>query len=744
MPSKSHEDPRLFLNRHLSWMQFNRRVLEEALDPANPVLERVKFLAITASNLDEFVEVRVAGLLQQAGHGSGEAGPDGLQPSEVLGHLNAELHAFVQDQYDCWRAHLVPALAEEGIRVRKIRELNPAAKRAVDRFYSERVEPLLTPVTVDPVHPFPRVLNKALCLAFLLRRRRKSPHIYTGVVTVPRALPRLFRVPSAPEKIEYVFLHDVVHAFAARLYHGYQILSAAPFRVTRNSNLYLREEESRNILDYVDAQLHERRKGEVVRLEIEAGADPEIVAQLGKNFRISPAQIFQVDGPVNLSRLFQLYDQTPRPNLTFRPFVPRTMDAKMETASLFNILHLRDVLLHHPYDSYSTVVGFIESAARDPNVLSIKQTLYRTSENSPIVRALMEAAARKEVTVVVELKARFDEASNVRWARSLQEAGVQVYHGVVGLKTHCKLALLVRQDSEGVVRRYAHLGTGNYNPSTAKFYTDLSLLTHDEEITEAAHRVFNYLTAYSEDPNYGPLYVAPLNLGKNVVSLIDREAKHARAGRPALIVAKMNSLLDKDVIQALYRASQAGVQIELIVRGACALRPGVLGVSSRIRVRSVIGRFLEHSRIFVFGNAGAPEVYLGSADWMPRNLHERVEVVFRLKDKALCEQVCQTILMPYLADTAKCRILQRDGSYIRAHAAAARAQNGTRFNVQEYLIHRAEGRAEPDGAPLRAAFLAASSPIVEALTAKWISASVAADVAVDVAAEQVSEMGGAK
>ena len=718
MKRSSPDDSRLYFNRHISWLQFNRRVLEEALDNANPLLERVKFLAITAANLDEFVEVRLAGLLQQAEHGSGEAGPDGLRPDAVLGKLTTDIHDFVHDQYDCWRSHLVPALAQEGIRVRRIRELKLPARRAVEKFYAERVEPLLTPVTVDPSHPFPRVANKALCLAFLLRRKRKASHIYLGVVTVPRALPRLFRLPAAEGKIEYVFLHDVVNAFAARLYHGYQILSAAPFRVTRNSNLYLREEESRSILDSVDAQLHQRRKGEVVRLEIEAGTDREIISRLGMNFRLSASQIYQVDGPVNLSRLFQLYEQTPRPDLGYRQFNPRMMSVTPGTPNLFHILHERDVLLHHPYDSYSTVVGFIESAARDPNVLSVKQTLYRTSEDSPIVRALMEAAARKEVTVVVELKARFDEASNIRWARSLQEAGVQVYHGLVGLKTHCKLALLARQDSDGVVRRYAHLGTGNYNPSTARFYTDLSLLTHDTEITEAVHRVFNYLTAYSEQANYGPLSVAPLNLGKNVVSLIDREAKHARAGKPTMIVAKMNSLLDKEIIQALYRASNAGVHIELIVRGACALRPGVRGVSSRIRVRSVIGRFLEHSRVFVFGNAGQTEVYLGSADWMPRNLHERVEVVFRLKDRGLCETVCQTILMPYLTDTEKCRLLQPDGSYIRARAVA-RSSNGTRFNVQEYLIHVAEGRDTVHGLPLRPAFLAPSSPIFQLLSAKW-------------------------
>jgi polyphosphate kinase len=716
------DNPRLFLNRHLSWMQFNQRVLDEALDTHNPVLERVKFLAITASNLDEFVEVRVAGILQQAEQGKGEAGPDGLAPREVLTLLSASIHDFVKEQYDCWRDKLVPALAEESIRVRSFRELKPEARKTVDRFYLDRVEPLMTPVTVDPAHPFPRVLNKALCMAFLLRKRRKDSQVYLGVVTVPRALPRVLRIPSAEGAIEYIFLHDIVQAYAERLYHGYKILSSAPFRVTRNSNLYLREEESRSILDSVDSQLHRRRKGAAVRLEIEAGADLEIIERLRSNFVLAAWQVFQVNGPINLSRLFNLYDQTVRPDLKFPAFTPKELDVPPDPPALFSLLRQRDILLHHPYDSYSAVVRFIESAALDPDVLSIKQTLYRTSEDSPIARALMEAAAKKEVTVVVELKARFDEASNIRWARSLQEAGVQVYHGLVGLKTHCKLALLVRRDPDGKVRRYAHLGTGNYNPSTARFYTDLSLLTSDPPITEAVHYVFNFLTAYSERAHFGPLSVAPLNLGKNCVSLIDREAAHAKAGRPAMIVAKVNSLLDKNIIQALYRASQAGVHVELIVRGACALRPGVRGISSRIHVRSVVGRFLEHSRIFVFGNGGDTEVYLGSADWMPRNLYERVEVIFRLKDPSLCQKVCNEILLPYFADTEKVRFLLSTGQYARKlpgtiHAAA----NGTRFNVQDFFMGLAEDR-EPSSAALTPALLEKlhALPMYEALSAKWV------------------------
>jgi polyphosphate kinase len=719
--------PSLFFNRHLSWLEFNRRVLDEALDVRNPLLERIKFLAITASNLDEFVEVRLAGLLQQAEQGLGEPGPDGLAPADVLAQLSSAIHVFVDAQYDCWREKLLPTLREESIRIRNFRQLRPEARKAVEQFFLERVEPLMTPVTVDPAHPFPRVLNKALCMAFLLQRRRKDSQIYLGVATVPRALPRVFRTPSADGTFDYIFLHDIVEAYAGRLYHGYKILSSAPFRVTRNSNLYLREEESRSILDSVDAQLHRRRKGEAVRLEIDANASPEITERLRSNFRLAPWQVVRVNGPVNLSRLFNLYDQTARPDLKFTPFVPKELPIASSPHALFGLLRERDVLLHHPYDSYSAVVRFIESAASDPDVLSIKQTLYRTSEDSPIVRALTQAAAKKEVTVVVELKARFDEASNIRWARSLQEAGVQVYHGLVGLKTHCKLALLARRDPDGKMRRYAHLGTGNYNPSTARSYTDLSLLTSDAQVTEAVHYVFNFLTAYSQQPSYGPLSVAPLNLGKQCVQLIEREIVHARAGRPSLVVAKVNSLLDKDIIHALYRASQAGVPIELIVRGACALRPGLRGVSHRIHVRSIVGRFLEHSRIFVFGNGGDTEVYLGSADWMPRNLYERVEVIFRLKDPVLCQKVCSEILLPYFADTEKTRHLLSTGLYQCAPPRGANApEDGRAFNVQEFFIDAAQnhrGIAEALPASLTAKLKA--WPVYDILSAKWNTPSVA-------------------
>jgi polyphosphate kinase len=692
------------LNREESWLKFNWRVLEEAGDLRNPLLERVKFLAISASNLDEFFEIRVGGLLQQLEDGHNSTTPDGLTMVEERELIKDATHEFVDEQYSCWNERLRPELAEQGIRVLGIDELDDAALAFVDDYCERELDPLLTPVTVDPAHPFPRVINKATCVALLLRRRRRSSLTYTGVVTVPRALPRLVRLPSQGT-IDFIFLADLVVHHAARMYKGYDIVSSAAFRVTRNSNLYLQEEESRNLLESVRAELHNRRKGDAVRMEIESEADPEIIERLGTVFELDRWQIFPVNGPVNLSRLFNIYDEAARPDLKFRTFVPRELRLTAKSRDLFEELRRHDVLLHHPYDSYDAVISFIQSAAEDERVLSIKQTLYRTSEHSLIVPSLMAAAAHKEVTAVVELKARFDEASNIRWARDLEDAGVQVFHGLVGLKTHCKLSLLVRRDPDGVTRQYAHLGTGNYNATTAKIYTDLSLLTADPEITSAVHDVFSFLTAYAEHPNYGPLLVAPLDLAEKSMSLIEREAEHAREGRPARMIVKINSLVDNDIIQSLYHASQAGVDIDLLVRGICSLRPGIRGVSDRIRVRSIVGRFLEHSRIFYFENGGEPEVYLGSADWMSRNLHERVEVLFPLRNPLLRDRVVHEILAAYLADNMKARFLRKDGRYLRAwQSPRGRSKSPPRgaaaFNAQDFLIGLAEGIKTPEEIPV--------------------------------------------
>lgn len=695
------DSPTYFFNRELSWLAFNRRVQEEAEDPGNPLLERVKFLGITASNLDEFFEVRVASLLQKIEDGIDETGPDGIPLVTLRDRIAVEAKEFVDRQYQCWNRQLMPALNELGIRVLEYQSLSTEQKRYVEEYFLKEVDPLLTPVTVDPAHPFPRVINKALCLGFLLRRRRRSSGNYMGVLTVPRLLPRLVQLPSESGQNDYIFLNDLLYQFADRLYRGYEIVSAAAFRVTRNSNLYLEEEESRNLLETVRTEMHNRHKGDAVRLEIDAYASQEIVERLRTNFELDHWQVFRTDGPVNLNRLFNLYELTPRPDLKFRSFLPRPLQLTGKSHDLFDELRKHDVLLHHPFDSYDTVVNFLEGAAEDPAVVSIKQTIYRTSTDSPIGQALIDAAETKEVTVVVELKASFDEASNIRWARNMEDAGVQVFHGLVGLKTHCKLALVVRRDPDGEIRRYAHLGTGNYNPVTSRFYTDLSLLTADPEVTLAVHDVFNFLTAYAEKPHYEPLMVAPLDLAEKTLALIAREADHARQGRPARIVAKMNSLLDKNVIQELYRASQAGVSIDLIVRGICALRPGVRGVSQNIRVRSIVGRFLEHSRIFYFTNGGDDEVYLGSADWMPRNLYERVEVCFPVRNEMLRQRLKQEVLEAYLLDNVKARTLHADGGFVKAVVRSGKRGNAALVNAQEDLIAVAEGRPNPVAVPVK-------------------------------------------
>jgi polyphosphate kinase len=695
--ARTTKKQKLFNGRDHSWMQFNRRVLEEAEDETNPLLERVKFLAITANNLDEYVEVRQAGLMQRIEDGYREPGFDGLRPDESLAVLTAEIHSFVAAQYECWNEKLVPELRAQGIRLLEWKRLDEEARAYAQEYFQREVDPLLTPISIDPAHPFPRVLNKALCLALLLRakRRSSSPQVL-GVVTVPRALPRFVRLPAAEGAFDYLLLQDLIAQNLAGMYRGYEVQAHSAFRVTRNSNLYVEEEEARSLLESIRVELHNRRKGDAVRLEIETGANAEIAERLRVNFELDEDQVFRGDGPVNLSRLMFFYGDVKRPDLKFQPFTPKTLQLSRKSANIFDELRQRDILLHHPFDSYDPVVEFIQQGAEDPAVVSMKQTLYRTSEDAPMFEALIEAAATKEATLVVELMARFDEASNIRWARSMEDAGVQVFHGVVGLKTHCKLAMLVRRDEDGVTRRYCHLGTGNYNPITARFYTDLSLLTCEPQITERVHMVFNYLTAHSEIDDYRPLLVAPLTMAESFLGLIRREQEHAQAGRPAHIVAKMNALLEPSVIEALYKASQAGVEVDLIVRGLCILRPGVKGLSERIRVRSIVGRFLEHSRIFHFANGGNDEIYMGSADWMPRNLFERCEVVFPVRDPAALARIHDEILPAYLVDTVKARLQQPDGSYVRASKPLKDAKP---FSSQEFLMQLAEGKAELSAIP---------------------------------------------
>ena len=696
-PAAKPLGPEMFFDRDESWLKFNWRVLEEAQDESNPLLERVKFLAITASNLDEFVEIRVAGTMQRIEEGVPDRGEDegGFSGEQRLERVSALIAEMVRAQYACWNEQLLPALGRHHVRVLRWKKLSPAQRKYAEAFYEREVDPLLTPVTIDPSHPFPRVLNKALCLALLLRHKRHKhaesgkKHKATkvlGVVTVPRSLPRLICLDAKEGRTDYIFLHELIEAQVERMYRGYEVLGKAAFRVTRNSNLYMQEEESRSVLESVREELHNRRKGDAVRLEIESSAPDEILERLRVNFELEPWQVFRTDGPVNLSRLMNLYSETKLPHLKYPAFSGRSYKLRPGTEDLFAELRERDVLLHHPFDSYRTVEEFVAAGARDERVISMKQTLYRTSKDSPIFRSLIEAAQNKDVTVVVELMARFDEDSNIRWARELEDAGVGVFHGVVGLKTHCKLSLLVRRDPDGEVRRYVHLGTGNYNPVTARFYTDISLLTAQPAVTKAVGAVFNYLTSESEAESsvegteFRPLLMAPVTLAQDVLDLIARETEHAKKKRPAHITAKMNALLDRKTVEALYRASQAGVEVDLIVRGMCSLRPGVKGLSERIRVRSIIGRYLEHSRIFEFANGGKAEVFCGSADWMSRNLYERCEVVFPVGDVRLAARLHDEILGSYLRDNVKARLLGANGEYKRAD------KTGDAFEAQEYLM----------------------------------------------------------
>lgn len=699
------KDSKHYTNRELSWLHFNHRVLQEARDPKNPLLERVKFLGIVANNLDEFFEIRVSGLLQQVEAGLSEYGPDGLLPEEQFQSISSTVHQMVTEQYACWNEELRPALRRADIHIRTLDRLNRQEKAFIEDYCQRELHPVLTPLTVNPAHPLPRVINKALCIAVLLKNQ--SGDVLLGIVQVPRLLPRLIRLPREEEtrRIDFVFLADLVQAHIPELFRGYRILDSAAFRITRNSDLYLDEEEADDLLLAIQGELQNRRKGDTVRLEIEYDAAPQLVRRLQSIYNLKENQIYQVNGPVNLNRLLGLYSAIPRPDLKFPPFQP--IDHSFEELdTLFAEIRQRDLMLHHPYDSFNPVVQFVRSAAKDPSVLAIKQTLYRTSEDSPIIDALIRAAeAGKEVTVVVELKARFDEETNIRWARRLQDAGVYVVYGVVGLKTHCKLSMVIRRENDGL-RRYAHIGTGNYNSSTARFYTDLAILTAREDITSDVAEVFNLLTTQSDQPEVQKILVAPHTMLDAILAKIERETEHAQAGRPARIVAKMNSLQDAQVIRALYKASQSGVEITLIVRGICCLRPGIEGVSDNIRVISIIGRYLEHSRIFSFENGGTPEVYIGSADWMPRNLRRRVEILCPIEDPILVARIRNEILSICIADNVKARELLPDGGHQRivipagtpkvsSQDALMKLANGEKIEITNFFAKPASTKSEP-------------------------------------------------
>jgi polyphosphate kinase len=672
-------DPSLYINQELSWLAFNERVLEEAEDPSHPLLERIKFLAIVSTNTDEFFMIRVAGLKQALAMGIGPRGDDGLAPSAALAAINRRVHELSQRQRRCLYDELLPALARQGIHVLDYDQLDADQRAALADFYEREIFPVLTPLAVDSGHPFPHISNLSLSLLVVIH---EAGGTRLARVKVPGVLPRLVPVEPGPAQagaVEgghrpacFVWLEQVVAANIQSLFPGKEIVATYPFRVTRNADMEIQEDEAADLLASVEASLRQRPFGFVSRLTVTSAMPDDCRVWLAEQLEVNPDDIYVLDGPLGLGALMELH-KVDRPDLKDPPFTPRVPPALSDGEDLFSVLRRQDVLLHHPYDSFTPVIDLIKTASTDPHVLAIKQTLYRVGQNSPIVEALQEARDDDtQVAVLVELKARFDEENNIGWARALESHGVHVAYGLPGLKTHCKLALIVRRDRDGV-RRYVHLGTGNYNAATARVYTDLGLLTSRPEIGADASEVFNYLTGYSEKRDYRRLLVAPVTLRERLAALIEREAAHARNGKPARLIFKMNQLVDGPMIQQLYRAAQAGVRIDLLVRGICCLRPGVPGVSETIRVISIVGRFLEHSRIFYFYNGGDEEVYLGSADLMPRNLDRRVEVVFPIQDPALRAQVRDGILEVQLRDTVKARELQPDGRYVRVRPAPGEA-----------------------------------------------------------------------
>ncbi len=657
----------LFINRELSQLAFNRRVFEQALDAGVPLLERLRFLCITCSNLDEFFEVRVAGLKQQVEYGSTQTGDDGLTPSEALRRISREAHALVEDQYGCLNEQLLPAMANEGIRFLRREEWDPKQSEWLKRYFDNELLPVITPIRLDPAHPFPRTLNKSL--NFIVSLDGKDAFGNKGgmaVVPAPRSLPRLIHLPAefSDGPYEFVFLSSVLHTYIGELFPGMKVSGCYQFRVTRNSNLFVDTEEVDDLKRALEGELPSRRYGDAVRLEVADNCPSHLANFLLHRFELAEDDLYQVNGPVNLNRLIALPDLVERPDLKYPSFTPGLPPRLSQGTNMFKAIAAKDVLLHHPFQSFIPVVEFLRQAAADPNVLAIKQTLYRTGLDSIMVESLMNAArAGTEVTVVVELRARFDEATNIEIATKLQETGVQVVYGVVGYKTHAKMCMVVRREADKL-RRYVHLGTGNYHDRTARLYTDYGLFTRDEKIGEDVHKLFMQLTTQTKTPRLNKLLQSPFTLQPGLLERIQAEADRAAAGKKARIIAKVNGLVSAPVIQALYQASQAGVPIQLIVRGVCCLRPGVPGVSENISVRSIIGRFLEHTRVYYFHNNGDPEVMLGSADWMPRNLVQRVEQSFPVEDKKLKRRVVQDLEL-YLSDNTQAWEMQSDGSYVR-------------------------------------------------------------------------------
>ena len=692
-PSQSFElfkQPEFYINRELSLLEFNRRVLEQAKDTATPLLERLRFLCISNTNLDEFFEIRVARLKEEVASGSVQAGPENLTPQEILNRISEFAHRLVAEQYRVLNELLIPDLERNQIRFLRRTEWTPEQEAWVRNYFEHELLPVLSPLGLDPSHPFPRILNKSLNFIITLKGRdafgRRSG---VAVVQAPRALPRLIQVPRevATGPYDFVFLSSIIHNYVNDLFPGMEVTGSYQFRVTRNSELFVDDEEVDDLLRAVEGELASRRYGDTVRLEVADNCPPEMANYLMNRFELGQDDLYMVNGPVNLNRLLAICDLVDRPDLKYPAFVPGLPARLLHSKNIFDTIRGGDVLLHHPFQSFAPVLDFVRQAAADPKVLAIKQTLYRTGPNSAIVDALVSAArAGKEVTVIVELRARFDEEANIGLASKLQEAGAHVVYGVVGYKTHAKMILVIRREN-GKLRHYVHLGTGNYHDRTARLYTDFGLFTCDEEIGEDAHKVFLQLTSLGRVGRLKKLLESPFSLHQELIAKIEREIRHAQAGRPAHIIAKMNALVESQIIQALYAASQAGVKIDLIVRGICCLRPGVPGVSENIRVRSIIGRLLEHPRVYWFLNDGKDEVWLASADWMDRNFFRRVEVAFPIQEKSLRVRAIDESLGIYLADNTQAWVLHSDGTYMRLQPDNAPPQSAQTTLLKKLAEH---------------------------------------------------------
>lgn len=694
-PGNLRHQKHLLINRELSWLEFNWRVLEEALNPRHPLLERLKFLAIFSSNLDEFFMVRVSGLKEALDAGVIETSPDGMTAAEQLKEISVRLRPMLEAQMKCLKTEVLPSLAAEGIVIQPYEQLNRREKKIADSYFLENVFPILTPQAVDPGHPFPYISNLSLNLGVMVapqQHKKKTEGLIVqkaarfARIKLPPIVPKL--IPIDEKGTSFTFLGSLISANISALFPEMKTGNCYLFRVTRDADHDIKDDEASDLLRTMQQHVRQMRFGDAVRLEVAMNMPKEMVSYLTEALELTPQDVYVVDGPFNIPDLMQLY-ALDRPELKDRPLQLNTPAVVRKSENVFEAIKRQDVLLHHPYTSYNAVINFINAAATDPDVVAIKICLYRTGRNSPVVKALIEASEKgKQVAALVELKARFDEESNIEWARRLEQAGVHVVYGMLGLKTHCKLTLVVRREGKKL-QRYVHLATGNYNPTTSRIYTDLGIFTIDEEITNDATNLFNSLTGFSQFSEYDSLLVAPLNLRKGIIKLIKRETAHAKAGRPGRIVAKVNSLTDVAIVRALYNASQAGVSIDLIVRGICTLRPGLSKISDNIRVRSVVGRFLEHSRIFYFGNNGKDEVYIGSADWMYRNLSRRVEVVVPIKDPKLRAYLKDVILDAYLKDNVNARELRSDGTYVRvkSHETEKICDSQLEFESAQAQLH---------------------------------------------------------